>query len=108
MKKISSYLALGTVALVALSALAFWPLYLSKPFRAADGYTHFHAAVGTGWLALLLVQALLIRGDRRSAHQLFGRASFVLAPAFVVSSVLLAHFRFSRMDEATFAREAYT
>jgi hypothetical protein len=40
-------------------------------------------------------------------HRLVGRASYLLAPAFVASSLLLAHHRFSRMTPETFAQEAY-
>jgi hypothetical protein len=42
------------------------------------------------------------------AHRLLGQASLVIASAFVLSSVLLAHFRFSRMSAELFARKAFT
>lgn len=99
---------MSAAILLALSVLAFWPGYLSRPATSVDGYTHVHAVCGTLWLSLLLAQSLLIRAHRRRAHILLGRASLVCAPAFILSSVLLAHYRFSRMDSATFSKEAYT
>lgn len=98
----------GSVTLVALVLLAFWPGYLSKPRTSLDAYTHFHAAVATVWLALLVLQPTLVVKRHLHLHRRIGRASLLLAPAFVLSAVLLAHFRFSRMDASTFANEAYT
>lgn len=100
-------LAFGSLTLFVLALPAFWPAYLSKPL-APDRYTHFHAAVGALWLALLIAQPALIALRRSDVHRAVGRAAFALAPLFVLSAILLAHFRFSRMDTATFAAEAYT
>lgn len=100
--------ALGAVLLLALSLGAFWPQYLSRPPSAVDGYTHAHALLGVLWLLLLVAQPLLLRAGARAGHRALGRTSWALAPAFLVSGLLLAHFRFRTMDEPTFAREAFT
>ena len=107
-RNLQSAVAFGAVGLLALTLFAFWPTYLSKPFAPIDGYTHFHAAIGALWLLLVLTQALLIVARKRPVHRALGRVSYVAAPLFVLSSVLLAHHRFSRMDPATFNQEAYT
>ena len=101
-------LLLGTLGLFLLAALAFWPTYISKPLGATDPYTHFHAATGLLWLSLLATQGALIIQHRRTSHRTLGRLSYALAPLFVLSSVLLAHYRLSRMDAVNFEREAYT
>jgi hypothetical protein len=101
-------LRLGAIALAALAPLAFWPGYLSRPPAVVDAYTHFHAAAGALWLALLIVQPGLVLRRRLALHRRIGRAAAAVALLFVVSSVLLAHHRFAAMDEATFGREAYT
>ena len=94
-----------TLALLLLSGVAFWPMYLSKPWAAIDSYTHAHAAFGTLWLLVLAVQPVLIlRGDRH-LHRIVGRTALFIATAFVVSGLLLTHFRVSRMTEAVFAKE---
>jgi hypothetical protein len=100
--------ALFVLGLIVLAVAGFWPTYLNQPFAKLDRYTHAHAALGAFWLLLLLGQILLIRSGRRGVHRQVGRLSYVAAPFFILSSVLLAHFRFSRMDEPTFAKEAYT
>jgi uncharacterized membrane protein len=105
---VHSLVAFGSLGLPALALLAFWPNYLAKPLAPIDGYTHFHAATGLLWLVLLLAQALLVRARRLDLHRFLGRLSFAAAPLFVLSSLLLAHHRFSRMDAVTFEREACT
>ena len=108
MRTVQSALALGAFGLFALALPAFWPTYLSKPFAPVDRYTHVHAALGAVWLSLLVAQALLIVARKRPVHRGLGRLSYVVAPLFALSGVFLAHHRFSRMDAATFEREAYT
>lgn len=92
------------LALFGVALIAFWPMYLSK-LPAADRYTHFHAAVMTPWLALLIVQPYLIRSGRREVHRALGAASYLLVPLIVVASLLLTNFRARAMDEATFRAE---
>lgn len=99
--------AYGYIGLLALSAVAFWPRYLSRPGREIDPYTHGHAIVALVWVFLLIAQPLLVRRSLR-AHRLLGRFSYVVAPLFVAASLLLAHYRFRSMDEATFRVEAPT
>jgi hypothetical protein len=70
-----------------------------------DRYTHAHAFLGTVWLLVLIAQPVLILRGYRAAHRIVGRTSLLVAFAFVVSGVLLTHFRVSRMPEAAFAKE---
>ena len=99
------FVASFTLALLLLSAVAFWPMYLSKRWAAIDLYTHAHAVLGTLWLLILCVQPLLIlRGDKLT-HRIMGRASLFVAFGFVISGLLLTHFRVSRMPEAQFMKE---
>ena len=97
--------ALLTLSLLLLAAAAFWPLYLSKTWSAIDRYTHAHAIFGTLWLFVLIAQPLLILRGHRAAHRIAGRISLAVAFAFVVSGVLLTHFRVSRLSETAFAKE---
>lgn len=99
------FASLGYTVMVVLAGFAFWPLYLSRIAGDVDPYTHFHAAVAITWCALLIVQPLLIPG-RKSLHRAIGALSYVLAPLFLVASILLAHSRFSAMDHAKFLMEA--
>lgn len=99
-------LASAALVMLGLSAVAFWPGYLSQP-AAADGYTHLHAALGTLWLSILVAQPLLIRAGKRRAHRGVGRLAGVVGVAFVLSAVLPPHHRMGRMGAAQFAREGH-
>lgn len=101
----SRSVALFALALLLLAAAAFWPAYLSKPWAGIDRYTHVHAAFGTLWLLVLVVQPVLMFRGARAAHRAVGRSSLFVAVGFVISGVLLTHFRVSRMTEAVFAKE---
>jgi hypothetical protein len=95
-------------ACAALVLAAFWPQYLSRPFPAVDRYTHFHAAAGSLWYALLVVQPAAISLHRYTLHRTLGRASYLLAPLFALSAILLSHYRLVSMDAETFAAEGFT
>jgi hypothetical protein len=97
-------LSLAAVLLLALSGVAFWPAYLSK-VQQADGYTHAHAALGTTWLLLLVVQPLLVAAAMRPQHRWLGRVGVLVGAAFFISGVLIAHRSLVRMGAEQFARE---
>ena len=93
------------LGLLALSGLAFWPKYLSRLDGAIDPYTHAHAILAVAWCSILIFQPVLAaRG--LEWHRWVGRASWVIAPAFVTAALLLASQRFRTMDDLTFHREA--
>jgi hypothetical protein len=96
------------VILLMLAVAAFWPQYIGRPVADVDRYTHVHAAIGSSWLLLLIAQPLAIAARRFALHRALGRATYAIAPAFLVSAIALAHHRFAAMDEAAFAREAFS
>lgn len=87
----TGYFAIG---LIVLAFLGFWPTYFSK-FR--DGttdfniYFHFHFAMASLWIALLIIQPILIRKKKYSIHKQTGKLSFIILPLFFVSVILLKH-----------------
>lgn len=99
--------AYSYLALLALAALAFWPLYLSRlsTGKGIDPYMHWHALLAVCWCALLIAQPLLIRGHRH-VHRRLGAVSYFLAPAFAIASLLLAHAHSRAMNAARFQHEA--
>lgn len=100
------WLSFAAITLLALAPMAFWPAYLSR-IGVADGYTHAHAVLGTGWLLLLVAQPLLINASRRWLHRLLGRFGLMVGVAFLGSSILMAHRSVARMADDQFAREGY-
>lgn len=105
MTKIAFIILSCTIPLV---ILAFYPLYLSRPFAGVDSYTHFHAFTGTFWFLLLILQPLCIYKHRYSLHRTLGWVSYITAPMFVLAGILLSHYRLVSMNEATFAQEGYS
>lgn len=105
MTKVSSIILAVSAPLI---VVAFWPLYLSRPFAAVDPYTHFHALTGALWFVLLIAQPLSIRYRRLALHRMLGRCSYVLAPLFVLAGILLSHYRLASMSDTTFATEGYS
>lgn len=97
--------ALFALGLLLLAATAFWPMYLSKSWAAIDRYTHTHALLGTLWMIILVFQPVLILRGYRLAHRIAGRTSLFVALGFVLSGLLLTHFRVSRMTDVAFAKE---
>ena len=73
----SGYYFIGVLVLV---ILGFWPSYFAKFIdRTADFtlYFHFHAVTATLWLALLIVQPILIQKKKLQLHRLLGKTSYV-------------------------------
>ena len=97
--------AVLTFGLLLLAFVAFWPMYLSKNWVSIDHYTHAHALLGTLWLVILILQPVLVFRGYRFAHRVAGRTSLFVALGFVLSGLLLTHFRVSRMTEAAFAKD---
>ena len=89
----SGYYFLG---LVVIMFLGFWPTYFSKYFDGTANfnfYFHFHFAMASLWILLLIVQPILIKKKKLSIHKQIGKLSFILLPLFIISVILLKHFR---------------
>lgn len=94
-------------AFLALAFVAFWPSYFAPGPAASSAITHLHAAAATLWMLLLVLQPWAIRSRRIGLHRSLGRASYVLAPLFVLSVLLLAHERIGRSGGPPFPILAY-
>jgi len=105
MAKIASIIFVISVALI---IVAFWPLYLSRPFASIDRYTHLHAAAGSLWFLLLIAQTRFVSRGRIAVHRALGFSSYLLAPLFVLSAILLSNYRLRSMDDATFLSEGFS
>lgn len=87
-------LLLGALVGVSLAAgVGFWPSYYSRLWTGVDVYTHVHGLLMTLWCLLLVSQAALVRTRRVARHRALGRVAWVLGPAIVVATLLLAHHR---------------
>lgn len=82
--------------LVALAVPAFWPSYLRAEKAEADFHVHLHGIAMLLWGVMLIAQPWLIRIGRWKLHRKLGKASYVLAPLVVVSTLLLARYRLTQ------------
>lgn len=89
----SGYYFFGLVIFV---ILGFWPTYFSKYFDGTanfNSYFHFHALMASLWIALLIVQPILIKKKKLPLHKQIGKLSFIVLPLFFTSVILLKHSR---------------
>lgn len=79
--------------LLLLAIPAFWPTYLYVDKVERDWHVHAHGLALFLWSAMLIAQPLLIRSGRWNLHRSLGKLSYGLAPAVVVSTILLGSYR---------------
>lgn len=75
---------------IPLTFLGFYKTYfvISPEFEGAvDAYTHIHAFIASLWITLLIVQPLLIRSKNFSLHRKFGKISYVVFFALILSFI---------------------
>jgi uncharacterized membrane protein len=72
---------------------AFWPSYFTRLFEQPNIRFHLHGIALTLWCVMLVLQAQLIRTQRRALHKQIGKLSYVLAPAVIAITISFVHFR---------------
>jgi len=75
---------------IPLTFLGFYKTYfvLSPEFvGTVDGFTHIHAFIASLWITLLIAQPLLIRSKNFWLHQIFGKISYVVFVALILSFI---------------------
>jgi len=83
-------------ALVIIVILGFWPSYFSGFFNGINSYSfyfHFHALMMTVWIAMLIIQPILIRKKKLRIHRIIGKVSYIVMPLLFLSVLLLVHSR---------------
>ena len=91
------------VSLIGLGVLIilFWGFYRTYIvfFPAFEGFQfiqHFHGVLMLLWMALLIIQPLLIARKKHRIHKMIGKASFVIAPLLIISIFLVSQMTFHR------------
>jgi hypothetical protein len=75
---------------IPLTFLGFYKTYfvLSPEFvGTVDSYTHIHAFVASIWITLLITQPLLIRFKNFKLHRIFGKISYFVFFALILSFI---------------------
>lgn len=75
-------------AATAITFAGFAHSYFGR-LGVTDALHHFHGITATLWMLLLITQASLAANRRLKSHRLLGRVSFVVAPALIVSGLLV-------------------
>lgn len=75
----------------ASALLAFWSSYYSILGRPMSFYVHFHGIFMTAWCLMLIGQAFLIRAKKYRIHTWMGKASYLIFPVLILSTILLIH-----------------
>ena len=76
------------IALLVVLLIGFWQSYFSQIGEAHLTH-HFHGISMLLWVLLLISQSWLIRNRRNAQHRSLGQVSFLLAPAVVISGVMV-------------------
>lgn len=80
--------------LIPIVILAFWSTYFSIFFSnviTPSFYAHFHGIMMIIWIALLIIQPILIRKNKLKMHQLLGKLSYLVGPLVFISMLLITH-----------------
>ena len=82
------YAPVYLIAMLVLSALAFWPNYFSV-IGSAPWTFHLHGLSSTVWMLLLMAQVLLIHNRQPRLHRLTGLTTLAVAPLFMAGGLLV-------------------
>ena len=96
------------IGLMVLAFAGFWKSYFSKFFSGTNDYNfyfHFHAIMMVLWVAVLIIQPLLIRKKKMHIHRSIGKFTYVLMPVMLLSVLLILNsgLKHAPVAERTFA-----
>jgi hypothetical protein len=86
--------AIAFAALIFIIAhVGFYKKYIAlfPTFEQVSLVTHFHATLLFSWVALILVQPILILNNKITLHKFLGKLSYVIAPLLVFSLFLITN-----------------
>ncbi len=87
------------IGLLLILLIGFWESYFSILPEAGHVTHHAHGIVMLAWVLLLISQSWLIRNRRNANHRTLGKISFVLAPAIVVTAVLVNFYFIAHAED---------
>ena len=87
------------IGLLLILIVGFWESYFSKLPNTGHVTHHAHGIVMLAWVLLLISQSWLIRNRRNANHRTLGKISFVLAPAIVMTAVLVNFYFLANAED---------
>lgn len=93
----------------AVAHIGFYKKYIAlfPSFTSVSMVTHFHATLMFLWLALLVLQPVLIFNRQQKAHRLIGKATYLIAPLLVISMILITNQGYISKAARMSATDAY-
>lgn len=89
MKKIlSPHIIIWIWLLVPLTVIGFWPSYFSTPVNSPAIF-HIHASFMILWIAMAILQPLLIYKKQTKLHKAIGKASYIIMPLVILAAWLM-------------------
>jgi hypothetical protein len=89
------------IAFFLMMVAAFWYTYFTRIGQMESYRMHLHGAVMVMWCAMIIIQPYLIRTKKLTLHRLMGRASYLLIPAMVFTTIDLLKFRLTMLSGST-------
>lgn len=91
-------LSLLFTAILLIIILGFYKTYLVffPKFQGFHLEQHFHGLMMLIWLALLIVQPLLIKNNKYQVHRFIGKLSLIIAPLLILSIFLVSKMVYHR------------
>ncbi len=86
----------------AFALLAFWSSYYTILGKPMSFYVHFHGLLMTVWCLMLIGQAFLIRRRKYEIHSWVGKASYLIFPLLILSTILLIHATVKKDAQVSF------
>lgn len=87
------------VGLLVLLVIGFWKTYFSALGDVGHVTHHFHGVTMLLWIFLLITQSWLIRNRRNTQHRSIGKLSFLVAPAVVITGVMVTIYSQAHNEE---------
>lgn len=84
--------------IILITFIGFYKKYfsLAPDFPGLKNIHHFHAIILTTWLALLVIQPVLILNNKITTHKFIGKFSYFLVPVAFLSMILAYHNQYHR------------
>ena len=107
MQKVYLNTAIFMILIVMGIQWGFYQTYISQfpNFVNKTATIHVHGMLLMSWMALLILQPLLIGAGKAKLHRKIGKASYVLGPLIIISMFLIGRSSFGRFSGVAPERE---
>lgn len=80
--------------------IGFYKKYIAlfPGFEGVDFVVHYHSTMMFLWLALIVIQPILIAKKYFKAHRIIGRMTYLIAPLLLLSMVMIVNYKFLRTE----------